>query len=142
MSECWSIGVSECRSGFRSCARAEGEILCQHAPKAQNYTNPNLLPEQQDFSFWIQKAGFEEAAANRDEEDVATGGGTGTGNAGKPGYNNLGQKITTQPTFGDPLSTDSGPQGAGDIVTSGPNAGKRPVSTYDPINKTTTTSWE
>lgn len=35
---------------------------------AANYTNPNLLPEQQDFSFWIQKDQMEQAEADRAAE--------------------------------------------------------------------------
>jgi hypothetical protein len=92
---------------------------------AQNYTNPNLLPEQQDFSYWIQKGQME-------EEEVELGGGAGGGAPTK-----------SQPTAGDPTgSTDIGPQGKGDVVTSGPHAGQRPVYTYDPINQTTTITWE
>lgn len=46
---------------------------------AANYTNPNLLPEQQDFNFWIQKDQMEEA-----EADIASGNpsGLGSGDAG------------------------------------------------------------
>lgn len=108
---------------------------------AANYTDPNLLPEQADFSFWIQKAGFDEAAETRQKEESETGG--GGGNAGKPGYNDAGAPIVSTPTADNPLgSTDTGPRGKGDVVTSGPNAGMRPVYTYDPISKTTTVSWE
>ena len=103
---------------------------------AQNYTDPNLLPEQQDFSFWIQKAGFDEAAETRKKEDAENGLGGGS----KPGG---GAPIVTTPTATNPTgSTDTGPRGKGDVVTSGPHAGQRPVYTYDPINKTTTVSWE
>jgi hypothetical protein len=130
---------------------------------AANYTDPNLLPEQADFSFWIQKAGFEEAEANREKEDAATGGGggsaTGGGGSGSGGSatggggsGSGGAQTKTQRSLGNtnpysPFpnpaeSTDSGPQGKGDVVQSGPNAGKRPVYTYDPIAKTTTVSWE
>ena len=35
---------------------------------AQVYTDPNLLPEQQDYSFWIQKDKLDEAASIRDTE--------------------------------------------------------------------------
>jgi hypothetical protein len=108
---------------------------------AQNYTNPNLLPEQQDFSYWIQKEGLDDASAIREKEDAdlgldgKDGGGGGTGAGGAP--------IVSQPTFDDPFgSTDIGPQGKGDIITTGPHAGQRPVYTYDPINKTTTISYE
>lgn len=115
---------------------------------AANYTDPNLLPEQADFSFWIQKAGFDEAAANREKEDAATGGGGGTGT--KP-YG--GAPVKTRREIGDmnpykdpqlrmPEGTVTGPEGKGDVVTSGPHAGQRPVYTYDPISKTTTVSWE
>ena len=112
---------------------------------AANYTNPNLLPEQQDFSFWIQKAGFDEAAATRAEQDQETGGGAGGG--GKHG----GTSLKTQRSAGQanpysdfipPESTDTGPQGKGDVVTTGPHAGQRPVYTYDPIGQTTTVTWE
>lgn len=107
---------------------------------AQNYTDPNLLPEQQDFSFWIQKAGFEEAEEQRLKEESALG---GSGNAGKPGYSSDGTPIVSNPTYGNSQgSSTTGPQGKGDVVTTGPNAGMRPVYTYDPINKTTTVSWE
>jgi hypothetical protein len=91
---------------------------------ARNYTDPNLLPEQQDFSYWIQKGQLEE------EESALAGNGGGA-------------PIKSQPTAGDPYSsTDFGPQGKGDVVTSGPHAGQRPVYTYDPINQTTTITWE
>jgi hypothetical protein len=107
---------------------------------AQNYTNPNLLPEQQDFSYWIQKDQMEEAETDRDEEGEGGGtGGNGDGDTSASG----GAPIVSQPTADDPFgSTDIGPQGKGDVVTSGPHAGQRPVYTYDPINKTTTISWE
>lgn len=108
---------------------------------AANYTNPNLLPEQQDFSYWIQKDQMEEAELDRDEESV--GGGTGGGGSASGSAGSSGAPIVSQPTFDNPLgSTDFGPQGKGDLVTSGPHAGQRPVYTYDPINKTTTISWE
>lgn len=101
---------------------------------AANYTNPNLLPEQQDFSYWIQKDQMEEAELDRDEE--AAGGGTGSTSFG-------GAPIVSQPTADNPdRSTDFGPQGTGDIVTSGPHAGQVPVYSYDPISKTTTITWK
>jgi len=109
---------------------------------AANYTNPNLLPEQQDFSYWIQKDQMEEAELDREQEG-AGGGFDGDGGGGGGGTGPGGVPLTSQPTFDDPFgSTDIGPQGKGDIVTSGPHAGQRPVYTYDPINKTTTISWE
>ena len=102
---------------------------------AANYTNPNLLPEQQDFSFWIQKEQMEEAIADRADE-LADQGDTGGGAGG-------GAPIVSQPTASNPTgSVDTGPQGKGDVVTTGPHAGQRPVYTYDPINQTTTISWE
>jgi len=109
---------------------------------AANYTNPNLLPEQQDFSYWIQKDQMEEAELDRDEEPG--GGGTGGGDAGGGGGgHSSGAPLVTTPTADDPFgSTDTGPRGKGDVVTTGPHAGQRPVYTYDPINKTTTISWE
>ena len=108
---------------------------------AQNYTDPNLLPEQQDFSYWIQKDQMDEAEADRDEEGA--GGGTGTDGGSDGGGHPSGADLVTQPTADNPFgSTDTGPQGKGDLVTSGPHAGQRPVYTYDPINKTTTISWE
>ena len=116
---------------------------------AANYTDPNLLPEQADFSFWIQKAGFEEAAQNRAKEDAETGGGgggagaaAGAGGAQTKTQRSLGNTNPYSPYPNPAESVDSGPQGKGDVVTSGPNAGKRPVYTYDPIAKTTTVSWE
>ena len=103
---------------------------------ADTYSNPNLLPEQQDFSFWIQEAQMERELAN-----AAAGDGAGAGAS---------SDIKTQRSIGNtnpyspiipPESTDSIPQG-GKVQTTGPNAGKKKVSTYDPINKTTTVSWE
>jgi hypothetical protein len=104
---------------------------------AANYTNPNLLPEQQDFSFWIQKDQMEEAMADRQGElaDQAAAAGGGSSYGGGAGY-------SSQPTADNPKSSDTGPTGSGDVVTTGPHAGQRPVYTYDPINKTTTISWE
>jgi hypothetical protein len=91
---------------------------------AANYTDPNLLPEQADFSFWIQKAGFDEAASKLGDEAAGT-------------------KMQTKPTTGDEQkSTTTSPTGKGDPVTTGPHAGQRPVYTYDPVSKTTTVSWE
>lgn len=101
---------------------------------AQVYTDPNLLPEQQDFSYWIQKEQMEEAAAIRDADLAGLGG----GGAGGTGSSN----IQTQVNAFDPNATDTGPRGTGDVVTSGPHAGQRPVYTYDPIGMTTTVSWE
>ena len=102
---------------------------------AQNYTNPNLLPEQQDFSFWIQKGQIDKEESETNPGGGDAGGGGGTGHGGAP--------TVQQPNAYDPSgSTDTGPQGKGDIVTSGPHAGQRPVYTYDPINQTTTVSWE
>lgn len=106
---------------------------------AQNYTDPNLLPEQADFSYWIQKAGFEEAAMNREQELKETGGPTATTT---PGTTGSAPAPTTKPdAYKDNVSV-SGPEGKGDVVASGPHAGERPVYTYDPISKTTTVSWE
>jgi hypothetical protein len=107
---------------------------------AANYTDPNLLPEQQDFSYWIQKEGLDDAAAIRDKEDEDMGGGDGGGGGGGTGAG--GAPIVSQQTVGDRNSMDVGPQGRGDEVTSGPHKGQVPVYTYDPINKTTTVSWE
>lgn len=104
---------------------------------AANYTNPNLLPEQADFSYWIQKSGFEEAAATRAKEEAESGLGGGGGSGGYGGA-----KVESGTTAGNRNSTDFGPTGAGDVVTTGPHAGQRPVYTYDPINQTTTISWE
>jgi len=110
---------------------------------AANYTNPDLLPEQADFSFWIQQGQFDENEAAREQEQAEVGGAGGAGGTGS-------RPTTTTPTTGrggfnpqpGPASTDSAPSGKGDVVTTGPHAGERPVYTYDPINKTTTTSWE
>jgi hypothetical protein len=105
---------------------------------AANYTDPNLLPEQADFSYWIQKAGFDEAAETRAKEEAESGltGGGGSGSGS-------GADMFSQPTASDPSgSTDFGQEGKGDVVTSGPHAGQRPVYIYDPINQTTTIIWE
>lgn len=99
---------------------------------AQNYTDPNLLPEQQDFSFWIQKAGFDEAAKNR-------GGTGGSDGKDKPFH---GAKMSTRSVPGQGNASFMGPTGRGDVVTYGPHAGQRPVYTHDPINKTTRVTWE
>lgn len=101
------------------------------------YTDPNLLPEQQDFSFWIQKEQMDEAADQRLREDAGGGGAIAGGGAGG------GAPMVTQPDPYNPKGgTVSGPQGRGDKVTTGPHAGQCPVYKYDPVNKTTTTSWE
>lgn len=103
---------------------------------AQNYTNPNLLPEQQDFSYWLQKGQLE------NEENELNGGGDGDGDGTGGGTHPSGAPIVTTP---DPYNKDSsviGPQGKGDRVDSGPHAGQCPVYTYDPIAQTTTISWE
>lgn len=118
-----------------------------YAQMAANYTNPNLLPEQQDFSYWLQKGQME------NEEAALGDGSTGGGGSGSNSNNYGGAGVVTNRSPGSaqpyrdqqylpPRSTDSGPQGKGDVVTTGPNAGKRPVYTYDPINQTTTVSWE
>lgn len=119
---------------------------------AANYTNPNLLPEQADFSFWIQKAGLEEARGTREAErnDLGLGGGAGGGGGGGGGGaggggggGNYGAPNKTNKTYGNSQgATTSGPQGKGDIVKTGPNAGKRPVYKYDPVSKTTSVTWE
>lgn len=118
---------------------------------AANYTNPNLLPEQADFSYWIQKAGFNEADQNREKEDQASGGGGGGGGGSNSNYGGAevvsGRSPGSVQPYRDqqylpPESTDIGPQGKGDVVTSGPHAGMRPVYTYDPIAQTTTMRWE
>lgn len=100
---------------------------------AANYTNPNLLPEQQDFSYWIARDKLDEAEA------IA---GVGGGDKNASGGTTQNREMKTQQTAGDRNSTDTSPTGAGDVVTSGPHAGQRPVYTYDPINQTTTVSWE
>lgn len=103
---------------------------------ARNYTDPNLLPEQQDFQFWIQRGQLE-------TEEEATNPDGGGGGGGGGGSHSSGAPIVNQPNAYNPTgSTDTGPQGKGDVVTSGPHAGQRPVYTYDPINQTTTVSWE
>ncbi len=95
---------------------------------AANYTNPNLLPEQQNFSFWIEEERYQEQQAIMEAElgrrGISVGGETG----GVPGLATIGSV--------------GGKSGPGDVVTTGPHAGQRPVYTYDPIGKTTTTSWE
>jgi hypothetical protein len=40
---------------------------------AQNYTNPNLLPEQADFSFWIAKGALDEARLIEEKRLKAAG---------------------------------------------------------------------
>lgn len=102
---------------------------------AANYTNPNLLPEQQDFSYWIQKDQMEEAEADRELERRSAGGGDGDGGGG-------GNLVTQNDIYNSGRGTTTGPQGRGDLVTTGPNAGRTPVYTYDPISQTTTMSWE
>ena len=107
---------------------------------AANYTNPNLLPEQADFSFWIQKAGFDEAARNRQKEDDKNrGGGGGSGGGGGRHYS--GAKMVSRKSAHHKNATVSGPEGLGDIITSGPHKGQRPFYTYDPVNQTTTVSF-
>ena len=91
---------------------------------AANYTNPNLLPEQQDFSYWIQKRQMLELAA--DDAMFGKAGGSGA-------------PITTKET---PSGSAIGPTGKGSVVTSGPHAGQRPIYTYDPVAQTTRITWE
>jgi len=129
--------------------RGRGSLAALQSNFYQNmaavYTDPNLLPEQQDFSFWIQKEQMDEAADQREREDAGNGGGGGGGGAGDGaggGGHPSGAPIKTQP---DPYNKDSsviGPQGLGDKVTTGPHAGQCPRYTYDPINQSTTISWE
>jgi hypothetical protein len=100
---------------------------------AQVYTDPNLLPEQQDFSSWIQREQLAEAAALRGEDQVGTGGAGGSGTfKNEPSY-----KSGT----GSPVSTDAIPN-EGPSPTSGPNAGKTAKYLYDPISQSTTVYWE
>jgi hypothetical protein len=114
---------------------------------AANYTNPNLLPEQQDFSFWIQKEQLDQAIAERSQEKEADAGGGGDGGGGSGGG---GGDFTATPTpdngpyhpYRNPTSTTYPRSGGGDVATSGPHAGQRPVYTYDPITKTTSVTWE
>lgn len=102
---------------------------------AQNYTDPNLLPEQQDFSYWIQKGQME------DEEDELNGDGDGDGKGG--GTHDSGAPIVTGDDIYNPgKGSVTGPQGKGDRVESGPHKGQCPVYTYDPIAQSTTISWE
>lgn len=104
---------------------------------AQNYTDPNLLPEQQDFSFWIQKEQMDIASLLRQKENADLGLNGGGGGSSGGGFD-----MASQPTAGDPYgSTDFTKQGTGDVVTSGPHAGQVPTYTYDPINQSTTISW-
>lgn len=124
--------------------RGRGSLAALQSNFYQNmaavYTDPNLLPEQQDFSFWIQKEQMDEASSIRDKENKENKLTQGGGFSSTKPYGGAGTR--TQTTFGDPTSTTTGPQGKGDIVTTGPHAGQRPVYSYDPINKTTTVTWE
>ena len=127
--------------------RGQGSLAAMqsnfYSQMAAVYTDPNLLPEQADFSYWIQKDGFDDAADERAREDAENGlpGGKSGGVGGGGGSYN-GAKVESSQTVGNRNSTDFGPRGAGDVVTTGPHAGQRPVYTYDPISKTTTQSWE
>jgi hypothetical protein len=118
-----------------------------YSQMAAIWNDPNMLPDQQDFSYWIMRDREEEAdeireKENRENELNGGGGGGGAGGGGGGGSSRSGAPIVGRPTYGDPNSTTFGPEGKGDIVTTGPHAGQRPVYTYDPINKTTTVSWE
>lgn len=118
---------------------------------AANYTDPNLLPEQQDFSFWIEEARFEEAAALRELENrdlgLSEGGGGSIGGKPQADLDLLKGSPTTstwaQMAYGTvgPESTTYSRSGTGDVVTSGPHAGERPKYTYDPVKKVSTVSW-
>ncbi len=98
---------------------------------ASVYTDPNLLPEQQDFSYWIQKEQMDEAAAIRADDLTGLGGGGMAAGSTIGGFQ--------QPTYGDSSSVDTYP-GTG-VPTSGPNAGLEPYSIYDPVSKTTSTGY-
>ena len=100
---------------------------------AQNYTNPNLLPEQQDFSYWIQKGQLDEEESALNGGSKGGGGGSGSGGA---------KLVTDDDIYNPGKGTVTGPRGKGDVLTSGPHAGQRPVYTYDPINQSTTVTWE
>jgi len=108
------------------------------------YTDPNLLPDQADFSYWIARDREEEADLNREREDKVTGGNTTGGAATSgPGASSPSTKPGPYSQYsGNAGSTDFYKEGKGDIVTTGPHAGQRPVYTYDPINKMTTVTWE
>jgi hypothetical protein len=106
---------------------------------AQVYTDPNLLPEQQDFSYWIQRQQLEEAAALRSEDQVSSGGSGGSGYETKVSHGS-----GTKAPYGNttnPISTDTIPTSS-PSPTSGPNAGKTAKYLYDPISKSTTVYWE
>lgn len=89
------------------------------AAMAANYTNPNLLPEQQNFSYWIEEERYQEELAIMER---ASG-------LGSPG------DLSTIGNIG-------GQSGTGDIVSEGPHAGQRPVYTYDSVAGVTRTTWE
>lgn len=90
---------------------------------AANYTNPNLLPEQQHFSYWIEEERYQEQLAIQEAELARRGIGGETQGVGG-------------------ISDVGGQSGTGDIVTTGPHAGQRPVYTYDSVAGVTRTTWE
>lgn len=117
------------------------------------YRDPNLMPEQQDFSYWIQKEQMDEAIATREKEqeksDAADSGGATGGSNQTSARNQRNPYSSIDPYAEAPYATNPTPEmtdfyreGKGDVVTTGPHAGQRPVYHYDPINKMTTVTWE
>ena len=125
--------------------RGRGSLAALQSNFYQNmaavYTDPNLLPEQQDFSYWIQKEGLEDAEEQREREDSGNGDGDG-GGGGDGGHQSGADIVTRDDPYNPGEGTSSGPEGLGDKVTSGPHKGQCPRYTYDPIAQSTTISWE